>query len=76
MEICGVAMMMFFKCVDAVNYNWAVATILNPVVCDVRDFRATMFSDVKLFAVQGIFCLTFLERRFDLNLACTIVFNL
>lgn len=54
MGICGVVvLMLFFKCGDAVNKipPWGVAVILNPTVCDVCVSNATVFGEMKLFAV-------------------------
>ena len=53
MGICGVAVLMFFKCGDAVNKIsiCGVAVISNPTVCDVCVFHATVFGEMKLFAV-------------------------
>ena len=46
-----------------------VAVISNPTVCDVCVFYATVFGEMKLFAV-----LWFLVRSFsDLNLACQLL---
>ena len=58
----------FFYCGDAVNKIsiCGVAVISNPSVCDVCVFHASVFGEMKLFAV-----LWFLVRSsFDLNLAC------
>ena len=67
MGICGVAVLMFFYCGDAVNKIsiCIVAVISNPSVCDVCVFHAA-FGEMKLFAV-----LWFLVWSFsDLDLAC------
>ena len=42
-----------------------VAVISNPTVCDVCDFHAAVFGEMKLFAVSGV-------SKFDLNLACKL----
>ena len=53
MGICGVAVLMFFQCGDAVNKisTYGVAVISNPMVCDVYVFQAAVFGEMKLFAV-------------------------
>ena len=43
-----------------------VAVISNPTVCDVCDFHAAVFGEMKLFAVLGFLNLT------RLNLACKL----
>ena len=55
MGICGVALLMFFQCDDAVNKisTYGVAMISNPTVCDVCVFHAAVFVEMKLFAVLG-----------------------
>jgi len=55
MGICGVAVLMFLQCGDAVNKisNCGVAVISNPAVCDVCVFHAAVFGEMKLFAVLG-----------------------
>ena len=55
MRICGVAVLMFFQCGDAVNKisTNGVAVISNPTVCDVYVFHAAVFGEMKLFAVLG-----------------------
>ena len=52
---CGVAVLMFFQCGDAVNKisTYGVAVISNLTVCDVRVFHAAVFGEMKLFAVLG-----------------------
>ena len=68
MRICGVAVLMFFYCGDAVNKISIcdVAVISNPSVRDVCVFHVAVFGEMKLFAV-----LWFLVWSFsDLNLAC------
>ena len=68
MGICGVAVLMFFYCGDAVNKMsiCGVAVISNPSVCDVYVVHAAVLGEMKLFAV-----LWFLVWSFsDLNLAC------
>ena len=67
MGICGVAVLMFFHCGDAVNKIsiCGVAVISNPSVCDVCVFHIAVFGEMKLFAV-----LWFLVWSFsDLNLS-------
>jgi len=62
MGICGVALLMFFKCGDSVNKisTCGVAVISNPTVCDVSCvFHAAVFGEMKLFAVLGFFYLPF-----------------
>ena len=46
-------MLMFFYCDDAVNKISAcgVLMISNPLVCNVCVFHATVFGEMKLFAV-------------------------
>ena len=53
MGICGVAVLMFFECGDAVNKIsiYGVAVISNPTVCDVCVFHPAVFGEMKLFAV-------------------------
>ena len=55
MGFCGVAVLMFFQCGDAVNKisTCGVAVISNPTVCDVCVFHAAVFGETKLFAVFG-----------------------
>ena len=55
MGICGVAVLRFFKCGDAVKKisTCGVAVISNLTVCDVCDFHAAVFGEMKLFAVLG-----------------------
>ena len=55
MAICGVAVLMFFQCGDAVNKlpTCCAVVILNLTVCNVCVFHTAMFSEVKLFAVLG-----------------------
>ena len=68
MGICGVAVLTFFYCGDAVNKIsiCGVAVILNPSVCDVCVFHSAVFGEMKLFEV-----LWFLVWSFShLNLAC------
>ena len=50
MGICGVAVLMFFYCGDAVNKIsiCGVAVISNPSVCDVCVFHAAVFGEIKL----------------------------
>ena len=57
MGICGVAVLMFFQCGDAVNKisTYGVAVISNLTVCDVCVFHAAVFGEMKLFAVLGFF---------------------
>ena len=49
--ICGVAVLVFFYCGDAVNKIsiCGVAVISNPSVCDVCLFHAAVFGEMKLF---------------------------
>ena len=66
--ICGVAVLVFLYCGDAVNKIslCGVAVISNPSVCDVYLFHTAVFGEMKLFAV-----LWFLVWSFsDLNLGC------
>ena len=68
MGICGVAVLMYLYCGDAVNKIsiYGAAVISNPLVCDVCVFHAAVFGEMKLFAV-----LSFLVWSFSyLNLAC------
>ena len=54
MGICGVAVLMFFYCGDAVcriSIFCGVAVISNPSVCDVCVFHVAVFGEMKLFAV-------------------------
>ena len=53
MGICGVDLLMFFRCRDAVNKIsiCGVAVISNLTVCDVCVFHAAVFCEMKLFAV-------------------------
>ena len=57
MGICGVAVLMFFQCRDAVNKisTYGVAVISNPSVCNVYVFHFPVFGEMKLFAVLGFF---------------------
>ena len=61
MGICGVAVLVFFYCGDAVNKIsiCGVAVISNPSVCDVCLFHAAVFGEMKLFAVLWILFLSF-----------------
>ena len=53
MRICGVAVLAFFQCSDAVNKisTCGVAVISNPTVCDVCVFCVAVFGEMKLLAV-------------------------
>ena len=54
MGICSVDVFFFFSsCCDAVNKIsiCGVAVISNPMVCDICVFHATVFGEMKLFAV-------------------------
>ena len=53
MGICGVAVLMFSRCCDAVNKIsiCGVVVVSNLTVCDVFVFHAAVFSEMKLFAV-------------------------
>ena len=53
MGICGVAVLIFFLCGDAVNKIsiCGVAVISNLTVCDVCVFHAAVVGEMKLFAV-------------------------
>ena len=72
MRICGVAVLMFFYCGDAVNKISIcdVAVISNPSVCDVCVIHVA-FGEMKLFAVLGFLAWSFS----DLNLACVNFVN-
>ena len=53
MGICGVAVLMFFYCGDAVSRIsiCSVAVISNPSVSDICVFHVAVFGEMKLFAV-------------------------
>ena len=53
MGICGVAVLMYLYCGDAVNKIsiYGAAVISNSLVCDVCVFHAAVFGEMKLFAV-------------------------
>ena len=53
MGICGVAVLMFFQCGNAVNEisTCGVAVISNPTVCDDCVFCVAVFVEMKLLAV-------------------------
>ena len=72
MGICGIPVLMFFYCGDAVIkiYICHVAVISNPSVCDVRVIHVA-FGEMKLFAVLGFLVWSFS----DLNLACVNFVN-
>ena len=55
MGICGVAVLMFFYCGDAVNKIsiCGVAVISDPSVCDVCVFHAAVFGEMKLLRCCG-----------------------
>ena len=55
MGTCGVAVLIFFQCGDAVNKisTYGVEVISNPTVCDVYVFHAAVFGEMKLFVVLG-----------------------
>ena len=55
MGICGVAVLMFFRCGDAVNKisTCGVAVISNPTVCDVYVFHTALFGEMKSSTVLG-----------------------
>ena len=57
MGICGVAVLMFFKCGDKIS-TCSVAVISNLTVCNVCDFQSAVFGEMKLFAVLGFLNLT------------------
>ena len=61
MGICGVAVLTFFICGDAVNKisTCGVAVISNHTVCDVCVFHAAVIGEMKLFAVLKFFYLSF-----------------
>ena len=52
MGICGVAVLMFLYCGDAINRFsiCGVAVISNPSVCDVCVFHVAVFGEMKSFA--------------------------
>ena len=53
MGICGIAVLMFFYCGDAVSRIsiCGVAVISNPSVCDFCAFHVAVFGEMRLFAV-------------------------
>ena len=71
MGICGVAVLMFFHCGDAVSRVsiCGVAVISNPSVCDVCVFHVAVFGEMKLICGAVVSCLVFLRLKFSM-LAC------
>ena len=63
LRCCGVDV--FFQCGDAVNKisTCGVAVISNPTVCDVCDFHAAVFGEMKLFTVLGFLVWPFANRN-------------
>ena len=55
LRCCGVAVLLSFLCGIPVNKipHCGVAVISNPTVCEVCDFKPTVFGETKLFAVSG-----------------------
>ena len=70
MGICGVAVLMFFYCGDAVNKISirGVAVIANPSVCDVCVCHLAVFGEMKLFAVVWFLVWSFSDINFKRQL--------